>query len=79
MQKLPLRMITVRIVGELRAARAEAASELARIDAALAAFGTPEPRAKNGKRVLSAKGRKAIGDAARRRWAKARAAKRAKS
>jgi hypothetical protein len=62
------------ILKQLHSARDMAAKELSRLEATIKAFGgsVSSGIASVGKRKLSAKARKAIGDAQRKRWAKAR-------
>jgi hypothetical protein len=56
------------LIKQLRAARRVASRQVEQIDAALAALNG----AGNRKRTLSAAARKRIGDAQRKRWAKAK-------
>ena len=59
------------IVGQLKAERDKVAKQLSGIDAALRAFaGVYSGSAANGKRQISAAGRKRIAAAQRARWAK---------
>ena len=58
------------VIKLMRKERAQHAKEIARLDAALAALGSSGTTRKG--RTLSAEARKRIGDAQRKRWAKAR-------
>jgi hypothetical protein len=68
------------ILKQLHSARVLAAKELARLEATIKAFGgsVETARLKVGKRTLSKRAKKAIGDAQRKRWAAFKAKKSAK-
>jgi hypothetical protein len=74
------------VVNQLQTERARLEHELRRVSAALTAFGQAyakgaksQPAAPRKSRVISAAGRKRIAAAQRARWAKIRAAKKAKA